>query len=207
MPNLNTKLLKQNIRNLLDEKHISQKQLAAEIGMSQPNMNKRLSLSNDSHYFTLEQVWAIADFFNVSVDYLLGRKVESAAGTPEDICRFIVALYESGQIEFEKIVKPAVSRHHIVRKQGVYPDFYDDEVTPGYYAVYFPLYHPKEDYILDNLDNFEFGEEYSNLRPENQNINRFLAQYIKLESAHNSGILDDDIFKVSMEALLKKIGQ
>ena len=59
------------IAELRKEKGLSQRQLAKEIGTSQANLSRWEQGLNEP---SIVECWKIADFFDVSVDYLLGRK-------------------------------------------------------------------------------------------------------------------------------------
>ena len=59
-----------NLYRLMYENKITQKQLAESIGASQSNVSDWL---NGKTLPSAEKLVAIADFFNVTVDYLLGR--------------------------------------------------------------------------------------------------------------------------------------
>jgi transcriptional regulator with XRE-family HTH domain len=67
-----------NLKILRDEASVSQKQLAEAIGVSQQSINK---YENHNIEPDIETMIRIADFFNTSVDYLIGhtevrRKIE-----------------------------------------------------------------------------------------------------------------------------------
>ena len=59
-----------NLKQLRDEAGISQKTLAEEIGVSQQSVNK---YENHNIEPDIETLIRIADFFNTSVDYLIGH--------------------------------------------------------------------------------------------------------------------------------------
>ena len=65
------------IKELRKERGLTQKQLAQNIGYTQPAVN---DWENKKTRPTFEAVIALADFFDVSADYLLGRVDE--AGKP-----------------------------------------------------------------------------------------------------------------------------
>lgn len=65
-----------NVRNLLRSNGVRQRDLAAELGMHEQTVSNKL---NGQRPFTLRDVARIADYFDVSVDYLLGRDSEEAA--------------------------------------------------------------------------------------------------------------------------------
>lgn len=61
------------ISELRIEKNISQRQLAKEIGTSQANLSRwEKGIVEPS----IVECWKLAEFFNVSIDFLCGRKEE-----------------------------------------------------------------------------------------------------------------------------------
>ena len=69
----------ENLRKLREEASVSQKQLAESIGVSQQSINK---YENHNIEPDIETMIRIADYFNTSVDYLIGhtnlrRKIEA----------------------------------------------------------------------------------------------------------------------------------
>lgn len=65
------------LRFLRERAGISQKALAEEIGVSQQSINK---YENHNIEPDIETLIALADFFDTTVDYLIGRSEESSAG-------------------------------------------------------------------------------------------------------------------------------
>lgn len=70
-----------NLKTLRDEAGISQKQLAETIGVSQQSINK---YENHNIEPDIDTLIRMADYFNTSVDYLIGhtdirRKIEHVA--------------------------------------------------------------------------------------------------------------------------------
>lgn len=70
---------------LLDEKHIQQKKLSDYLGLSKCAMTGWKNGNNNSYMKYLPQ---IAEFFGVSVEYLLGKE------TPSEESNFTYALYD-----------------------------------------------------------------------------------------------------------------
>ena len=58
------------LKELRDQRHISQVFLGLELGMSQNTISRYETGAREADYETLI---SFADYFNVSVDYLLGR--------------------------------------------------------------------------------------------------------------------------------------
>lgn len=64
-------IIAKRIKELMKEKSINQKQLASSINMHQSNVSEWLSGKKEPSILSL---WKLADFFNVDIDYLVGRK-------------------------------------------------------------------------------------------------------------------------------------
>ena len=58
------------LKQLREQRHISQVFLGMELGMSQNTISRYETCVREADYKTLT---AFADYFNVSIDYLLGR--------------------------------------------------------------------------------------------------------------------------------------
>ena len=63
------------IRELREDRDLTQKQVAQMLGMSQTGYSKYETGENDIPTSVLQR---LADFYNVSVDYLLGRTNQKA---------------------------------------------------------------------------------------------------------------------------------
>lgn len=63
-------MIKKRIEDLLDEKNMNQAELAEKIGITAATLSRNINGVNPPK---AEIVSLIADFFDVSVDYLLGR--------------------------------------------------------------------------------------------------------------------------------------
>lgn len=62
------------LKELRRQKHLSQVRLAMELNLSQNSISRYETMEREAGYETLIQ---IADYFHVSLDYLLGRSDES----------------------------------------------------------------------------------------------------------------------------------
>ena len=69
----NYEILVRNIEMLMQNKNMIPADLIRETGIAQSQVSKALSRTQKTQ-FTFEQIWTIADYFNVSIDYLVGRK-------------------------------------------------------------------------------------------------------------------------------------
>lgn len=98
------------LKELRESKKISQQELAAKIGVSQSTIGMWESRKREPSFSTIEK---IADFFGVSVDYLLGRSSETSID--EQLSGVEFALYGEEKdltdeekekiLEFAKFVK------------------------------------------------------------------------------------------------------
>ena len=63
-------ITRKRIMNLMEERNIKQLTLASDLGMTQASLSRNL---NGVHEPKAETIEKIANYFNVSVDYLLGN--------------------------------------------------------------------------------------------------------------------------------------
>ena len=63
--------ISQRIYELMKEQNLTQTKLANALGMHQSNVSEWLSGKKEP---SITSLWFLADFFNVDVDYLIGRK-------------------------------------------------------------------------------------------------------------------------------------
>ncbi len=64
-------LIAQRIEDLMKNEKLTQMQLAKAIGVGQSSVSDWLNSKSEP---SIENLWKLADFFDVSVDYLIGRK-------------------------------------------------------------------------------------------------------------------------------------
>lgn len=63
-------LVAQHLKELMREENLSQTELAYKIGVAQNTISVWLS---EKKLPSLQSLWVLADYFDVSVDYLMGR--------------------------------------------------------------------------------------------------------------------------------------
>lgn len=61
----------ERIKDLMNEERISQAELARSVGISQSAV---CNWMNGKKEPSIDSLWRLADFFDVSVDYIIGRK-------------------------------------------------------------------------------------------------------------------------------------
>ena len=64
--------ISKNLKMLMKEQDLKQQALAEEIGISQSAISSWLSGKKEP---SIESLWKLADFFDVSIDELVGRKL------------------------------------------------------------------------------------------------------------------------------------
>ena len=64
--------ISENLKMLMKEQDLKQQALAEEIGISQSAISSWLSGKKEP---SIESLWKLADFFDVSIDELVGRKL------------------------------------------------------------------------------------------------------------------------------------
>lgn len=84
-------IVNNNIRALINDNNISQYDLAQIVGTHQSRISECLSGKKD---FTLPQLFSLAEYFNVSIDLLVGRQDSSLyhINTLSDICQILFLL-------------------------------------------------------------------------------------------------------------------
>lgn len=206
MPNMNFDILKENIRNLVRDRGMTQQQLGDALGMSQSNVNKCLKQGDGSRSFTLEQVCALSDLFEMSIDDLLGRRPQKDTLSVEDTCSFLAALISKYKVvHFEHPIE-----------ENVYPPadpFNEYEVTETktikYDAFYFPNYITPPEYLdeyrLDDIRSDVLAN--GNSVPENMTINNFLHKFIDTFEKYDSGVYEEDDYKILVDAYYRILRQ
>ena len=95
-------MLKRNISSLMEnhKPEVTQEELGKVTGLSQPNISKLLSEKNKS-CFSLAQLIAIADYFEVSLDSLIGRNLDNVKQKKSTMQDIISALFELEMVDFK----------------------------------------------------------------------------------------------------------
>jgi len=95
------------IKELREEKQISQKKLAEIIGTSQRNIGRWENEENEPSYL---QIVKLADFFECSIDYLVGREddfgnvVATTSNLTERESRLLKAFGTLSALEQDKLI-------------------------------------------------------------------------------------------------------
>lgn len=190
------------------------KDLGEIVGMSESEVGKCLKIENSSKFFSLEQIKQIADYFGVSVDFLMGRKVRSNY----EICEFLSILLDDGRIDIkEETIKEKKANHYASVEEYRFAQYDKSCVEHGFVSgridekemfdeedvKYQLLLFPK------NRSNYsdEDQDKYVNVNELNQNnviINNCLAKLVDAHNKLDKGVYDEEDFEVIVKQALIK---
>lgn len=203
MQNLDIPMLKQRVYDLMQEKQITQETLASEIGMTQPNFCRAISFKN-SQCFTLEQIFKIAQYFDISVDYLLGNVKPKERSTEREICELFTDL-----IEKRTLVKVDFSREEEVYTPTYRDNYPDCNITKkqiSYNAFIFPRHldpGPLDRFDEEQIDNLRSDVLFGgNIDDSNVRINTFFARYLQIYDLFVHNQMGEELFHEITEKFL-----
>lgn len=210
MDSENYEILIKNIEMLMDKHNINQARLIEATGIPQPQMSKGLNRMNKGQ-FTFEQIWKIADYFKVSIDFLVGRKPDISETDylpATTVCRQLMQLVESDMVSCRKIeVEEEVYKERDFYLANDYP-YKRDKVKHKYTAFYFSNYKNPDitglpEPMIDDLQ-YEFGTR-GNFNSTNEKINDFMAYFFKLYDLLKKNDLPREIFDTAISDRLKSM--
>lgn len=209
---LDTDILIRNIQSLMKTNNITQEKLADILGMSQPNVSKALSLK-DKKCFTLDQVVGIANYFGVSIDFLVGnRSAKSQETGPRAVADFLSKIIENHDakyttVEIEETVYE-LKEHYNVFSGRVYEASSPEKRIVSYPAIYFPDYWQLPDPADVDRDTFDemeaearqIGNE-SRMKP----VNDFIRKFIQIFEIFDNKGVDEDAYRTVVDNYLSKL--
>lgn len=208
MPFINSDILIRNITFLMKSNNVTQEELANILGMSQPNVSKALSFK-DKKCFTLDQVAGIAQYFGVSIDYLVGfKKSKPLETTPLAVAEFL-----------SKIIESHDAKYKTIEIEELVFEFEDMQMNPldgasakkrnsSYLAIYLPNYWqlPKSaevgEYLYDEAL-FE-AQRYGNIT-RMKPVNDFLTKFIQIFEVFEKKGVDEDVYRTVVDNYLSKL--
>ena len=197
----------EKIEALMDEHNVNQATLAREIDMGQSHLCKCLS-HKGNNYLSIETLIRISEYFNVSVDHLLGRTtltVMSKQRSNTDICRNLINLVETGTVN---VVSRSVEEDTYQPKKdasanGTHPYRYEKK-SNAYKMIYFSNYLPLPD--TKDPDTSESELEVNGLyHPKGIEINAFIEYYLKLRDLNKNKELPRAFFEQAIEDRLNQM--
>ena len=204
----NYEMLITNIEMLMRKQGINQARLIEATGIAQSQMSKGLNRNNKGQ-LTFEQIWKIADYFKVSIDFLVGRKpepTETESLPAAAVCRQLMQLVESEMVSYKEI---EVEEDMYMREYSPDPNDYPYQWRKGknkYTAFYFSNFINPDttglpEPMLDELQyDFRTG---GNSNHTNEEINSFFAYFFKFYDLLKKNDLPRDIFDTAISDRLK----
>ena len=207
-----TNILIKNVLFLMKDNNITQDKLAGILGMSQPNVSKALSLK-DKKCFTLDQVVGIADYFGVSIDYLVGNRGPKSRETgPRSVAEFLAKVIESHDatyttVEIEETVYEPKQTYNVFVGH-TYAEATEEKRIISYPAIYFPDYWKLPDLVEVGQDTFEdmltearqVGND-SRMKP----VNDFLRKFIQIFEVYDKKGVDEEAYRTVVDNYLSKL--
>lgn len=206
MYELNKELLKTNIRQLMEEKKVTQAKLAEITEMSQPNVSKALN-PKDKKCFTLEQLYTIARYFGVSLDELVGYKmVDQQLTAPRAVFALLVDLLCADKARVKKWVHE--KEEVIIGRIENLGDGHDHLYLPVEYpAIYFPSHYEIDgrDYDDEEVqDEFSLYCEEGNETPFCE-MNHIINKILPMIELYKAGEIPKDAFTSIVEGYLREL--
>lgn len=201
MERFNNDILISNISALMSNNSVTQEKMAQAIGMSQPNFNHAIHNTGGKR-FTIEQIFDIAHYFGVSIDWLMGNQ-DGAAITPRLAADFITRAVSSGAakltpltVEEDNYCADETHRPGEVHKTAV-----------QYWAIYFPSYWDPRVDVVDEADfSAKLAEaEYAGNQTSFWSLNSFLDKYQRFYELRKSRSMDEEDFQTLVTKHLEKI--
>lgn len=205
MTNFDLEMLKQNIKQLLKNKGMTQQQLAEVLGMSQSNVSKALN-EDEKKCFTVEQIYTIAENFQVSIDSLFGRDTNRRAKAGQrEIASFLAALL-SDETAKSKDIKITEDVYEVDFSSGMFDTKHEKRDIP-YKAVYFPDYWNPGESAKNDEEYQELYSVASQCGNETRNIklNIFLRKFTDILRVYQEGQISREAFEIVLKDYLGQL--
>lgn len=206
MPKFDYVALKRNIKILLKNRSMTQQQLAEVLGMSQSNVSKALN-EEEKKCFTVEQLYDIAEHFNVSMDELLGRSTaKSTPGGQRGIGAFLATVLSSGNAKCTKV--KIEERVYDPYHPPYGPEILEqEEPAHEYWALYFPNYWDPSEEAKDEEEFHQLIAEATTVGNETRNpaLNTFIQKYLDILRVYQKGEISKEAYEIVLNDYLSKL--
>lgn len=190
------------LKQLMDKNGINQTKLSKIIGMPQSNISKSLK-DGAQEFFTVYQIYAIAEHFNQSIDEMLGRK-NANSYSEEYIARLIVNQIEEHKAGFTEITKDDYYYY------GSPYDVMEPQIEHcTYSAIYFrntKEYLTIDQFTDDEIDDLQM-ESYNgaDILQENIRLNEFIRKFRKLYDLYTHNAIDEDDYRTILNKYYQEL--
>lgn len=208
--NYDNEILKSNIERLRKKNGLSQDQLAKIAGIHQSRMSVLLNEDSKAR-FSIEQIYLIAEYFDVSIDSLVKGEESKRINTSRQICEFLVQLFESNNLDYKRFSREekTFTPSYYIEDGYMVPSSKSGEKTISYNALFFPStwqLNPEREYSEDELDAYYDTLEFDgNLLLNNIAINKFLDAYIPIYKLYSSDKMPKHSYDYTVKSLLENI--
>ena len=205
----NYEILVKNIELLMQNKNMIPADLIRETGIAQSQVSKSLSRTQKTQ-FTFEQIWTIADYFNVSIDFLVGRKSTSSIteqSSNKEICKVLMQLIESDVVTCHDMEIEEDIYKDIIGPNDGFPCEWKKDIN-RYRMFYFSNYINPDIEGLDELTLDDLSQDFlinGNYNEKSKEINDFLAYFFKLYDLYKHNNLEREIFDQAISDRLDKL--
>ena len=199
------------VYSLMREKDVKQAVVAEALGMDSSKMSRKMNKKGDVN-FSIEDICALSDFFNVPTDYLLGRDISStprATLSNMEICRQIMRLIESDVLTPVDVeVEEDTYKLYEGPDEVPYPYEYASRKN-RYRALYISNY--KKIPNMEKKSENEADEIYyklqtrGNYNDKGDELNAFIDYFIKFYDLYKNNGLSQDMFETAIEDRLKQM--
>lgn len=199
-------ILKRNINTLMQDKGITQQQLATVIGMSQSNVSKALS-ERDKKCFTVEQIFSIAEFFGISIDQLVGfETAKKIAHGPRAVGAFIAELIADGTAKCADVVVNEEVFQIVYNSHG-YPEGKHEKRSNTYPALYFPNYWDPTELAHDEEELRELFSEAEQCGNDTRYValNTFIRKYLDILRVYNQKQISEEAYQIVLKDYLSQL--
>lgn len=185
---MNKNIFSKRLKDLREEKSITKTQLAEKIGCDQPKISK-LENPESTTFPSVDNLIALADYFGVSIDYLLGieKKQQNEIRSFADIIQRLFDIDEATNISLNQHTK----EYFESRGFEVYPELFERDV----HQLGFEQHGDYGFYLDDFMKSWKKTKDY--LSGQNGEIGEKLYELWKkdqLENAASKSILPWDGF-------------
>ena len=201
MSYFNNNILISNISMLMSNNSVTQEKMARELGMSQPNFNHAIHNTGGKR-FTVEQIYDIAHYFGVSIDWLLGNQDDSSI-SPKSAAAFITKAVASGAA---KLTPFTVEEDNYCADETHGPGSVHKTIVK-YWAIYFPSFqNPLEDVAdeTDLSDRLAAVEAVGNQTPF-WSLNAYLDKFVGFNQMLKNRNMDEEDFQTLVTKHLERI--
>jgi len=148
---------------------------------------------------TVEKLMVLADYFDVSIDWLVGHKNKSSYKPGlYDFCKYISDIFENfSDIRFCTITKEEQTFDMYIDEYHANVEYQQRAKDTTYNAIYFSNWSPPA-----NLRALEEYSQTGNYNYFNSRVNRFLEKYISILNMKAKGHLDSEQFDILLNSYL-----